>query len=104
MTASVSVVAAALLTAVLASAGPASAQTGPRLYAGASIGTFSVSADAVDGASVAAGLFGGVALSKFVDAEIEVSFRPIRSHGHTPARASRSHRRARRERRSSVSA
>ena len=72
MTASVSVVAAALLTAVLASTGPASAQTGPRLYAGASIGNFSVSADAVDGGSVAAGLFGGVSLSKFVDAEIEL--------------------------------
>ena len=52
---------------------PASAQTGPRLYAGASISSFSVSADEVDGRSVAAGFFGGIALSKFVDAEFELA-------------------------------
>jgi hypothetical protein len=72
MTPNVSVVSAALLTAILAGGMPASAQTGLRLYAGASIGNFSVSADAVEGGSVAGALFGGVALSKYVDAEFEL--------------------------------
>jgi hypothetical protein len=71
MTPRLSVVSAVLLVGVLAVGAPAGAQTRSRLYAGASIGSFSVSADAVDGRSVAGGVFGGVALSKYIDAEIE---------------------------------
>lgn len=72
MTLNVSVACITLLTAVMAAGMPASAQTGSRLYAGGSIGSFSVSADDVDGRSVAGAFFGGIALSKFVDAEIEL--------------------------------
>jgi len=72
MTIHASAVFAALLTAILAADTPASAQTRLRPYAGGSISNFSVSADDVDGRSVAAGLFGGVALSKYVDAEAEL--------------------------------
>jgi hypothetical protein len=59
--------------ALLASGTPAHGQT-LRAYAGGSLGRFSVSADDVDGQSVAGGLFGGLALSKHVDAEFEVAF------------------------------
>ena len=87
------------LIAVLAGAPPAGAQSGLRPYAGGSVGNFSVSADAAEGKSASGGFFAGVALSKLVDAEIRAhALRPIRSHGHTPAEASRSHRPARRER------
>lgn len=72
MTPSVSVVSAALLTAILAAETPASAQTRLRPYAGGSISNFSVSGDDVDGRSVAGGLFGGISLAKYVDAEIEL--------------------------------
>jgi hypothetical protein len=51
---------------------PASAQTGLRPYVGGSVGGFSVSADHVDGRSVAGGLVGGISLSRYVDAEIEL--------------------------------
>jgi hypothetical protein len=67
-----SVACIAFVTAIMAAGTSASAQTRSRLYAGGSIGSFSVSADAVKGRSVAGALFGGIALSKFVDAEIEV--------------------------------
>jgi hypothetical protein len=67
-----STVCAALLTLFLAGSAPASAQTGLRPYVGAGVGSFSVSADAVDGRSVAGALLGGIALSKFVDAEFEI--------------------------------
>jgi hypothetical protein len=72
MTLNVPVACITLLTAIMAVGMPASAQTGSRLYAGGSIGSFSVSGDVVKGSSVAGALFGGIALSKFVDAEMEV--------------------------------
>lgn len=72
MTSGLAVISVAVLTTVLAAAGPANAQARLRPYAGASIGNFSVSADEVDGGSVAGGLFAGLALSRYVDAELEV--------------------------------
>ena len=72
MTASLSIAPAALLIAILAGGTPASAQTRLRLYAGASVGSVSVSADEVDGRSIAGGIFGGLSLSKYVDAEVEL--------------------------------
>jgi hypothetical protein len=63
---------AAVLAAHVAGAAPASAQTGVRPYFGGSLGNFSVSADQVEGGAVAGGLFGGIALSKYVDVELEV--------------------------------
>ena len=50
------------------------AQTSLRPYAGGSVGQFSVSADEVEGGSVAGGLFGGMAFSKYLDAELELVF------------------------------
>ena len=50
------------------------AQTGLRPYIGGSVGHFSVNADEVDGGSVATGLFGGMAFSKYVDAELDLVF------------------------------
>jgi opacity protein-like surface antigen len=64
-------VAAAVVTAILAAA-PAAAQSRFQPYAGASIGSFSVSADEVDGRSVAGGLFGGMSLGTYVDLDVEV--------------------------------
>jgi Outer membrane protein beta-barrel domain len=71
MTPNVAVVSSALVAAILAGAMPAGAQTS-RLYAGGSLGSFSVSADLVEGRSVAGGVFAGIALSKYVDAEVEI--------------------------------
>ena len=65
-------VSASILAAYMAGAAPASAQTRFRPYVGGSLGSFSVSADEVEGGSVAGGLFGGIALSKYVDVEFEV--------------------------------
>ena len=59
--------------ALLATGTPANGQI-LRAYAGASLGSFSVHADEVDGRSIAGGLFGGMALSKYVDAEFEIAF------------------------------
>jgi hypothetical protein len=64
--------AAVLAGALVVSAHPAGAQTAPRLFVGGSIGSFSVSADDVDGRSASAGIAGGIALSRFVDAEVEL--------------------------------
>jgi hypothetical protein len=60
--------------AFLARGTPANGQTRLRPYAGGSISSFSVSGDEVDGRSVAGGLFAGLALSKYIDAEFEVAF------------------------------
>jgi Outer membrane protein beta-barrel domain len=65
-------VSASILAAYMAGAVPASAQTGFRPYVGGSLGSFSVGADEVEGGSVAGGLFGGIALSRYVDVEFEV--------------------------------
>ena len=62
--------AAGVVTAILAAA-PATAQSRLHPYAGASVGSFSVSADEVDGRSAAGGLFGGVSLAKYVDLDAE---------------------------------
>jgi hypothetical protein len=72
MTSQTATASVAVLTFFLAGSSPASAQTGLRPYVGGSLGSFSVSADEVDGGSVAGGLLGGVALSRYVDAEFEV--------------------------------
>jgi hypothetical protein len=62
-----------LTTLVLAGlAVQVSAQPRSRFYAGASAGGFSVHADEVSGSSGAGGLFGGIALSRYADAEFEV--------------------------------
>ena len=63
--------AVAVLT--ISSVASARAQTTHRCYAGAGIGSFSVSADDVDGRSVATSIVGGVALWRHVDAEVEVA-------------------------------
>ena len=70
MTRHVYVLAAGVVTAILTVA-PAVAQTRFHPYAGASVGSFSVSADEVDGRSVSGGLFGGVSLAKYVDLDVE---------------------------------
>jgi hypothetical protein len=70
MTHHVYVLVAAVVTAILAAA-PATAQSRFHPYAGASVGSFSVSTDEVDGRSVAGGLFGGVSLAKYVDLDVE---------------------------------
>lgn len=72
MTPSPTLVSIGLLAGVLAGASPAGAQSGLRPYAGGSVGSFSVSADAVEGSSVAGGFFAGVALAKYADVEFEV--------------------------------
>jgi Outer membrane protein beta-barrel domain len=72
MTTRVALVSAAILTACVAGVAPAGAQSRLRPYVGGSLGSFSVSADEVDGGSIAGGLFGGVALSRYIDAELEV--------------------------------
>jgi hypothetical protein len=59
---------------VCALAAPAHAQTRFRPYVGGSIGLFSVDADEVDGRSVAPALVGGIAVSRFVDVEVEATF------------------------------
>ncbi|HEY7499230.1 MAG TPA: hypothetical protein VH740_11985, partial [Vicinamibacterales bacterium] len=51
---------------------PAFAQSSSRLYAGASLGSFDVSADDVDGNSLSAGILAGIAVSRFVDIELDV--------------------------------
>ena len=73
MTRHVYVLVAAVVPAILAAA-PATAQSRFRSYAGASIGSFSVSADQVDGRSLAGGLFGGLSLAKHVDLDVEFVF------------------------------
>jgi hypothetical protein len=64
--------AATLLLAGTAS--PARAQSAPRLFVGGSLGSFSVDADHVEGRSAATGIVAGVALSRIIDAEIEMVF------------------------------
>jgi len=66
------VVATAMMIAVFAAAKSADAQALSRLYIGGTLGNFSVSADEVDGRSLAGGLLGGIALSRYVDAEVEL--------------------------------
>ena len=64
---------AVLVCAVsLGAAASATAQPVSRFFVGASVGTFSVNADDVDGRSGAGGIVGGVRLSRFVDAEVEI--------------------------------
>ena len=70
MTRHVYVLVAGVVSAILTDA-PAVAQTRFDPYAGASVGSFSVSADEVDGRSVSGGLFGGVSLAKYVDLDVE---------------------------------
>ena len=70
MTRHVYVLVAGVVTAILAAA-PATAQSRFHPYAGASIGSFSVTADQVDGRSLAGGLFGGFSLAKHVDLDVE---------------------------------
>ena len=70
MTCHVYVLVAGVVTGILAAA-PATAQSRFHPYAGVGIGSFSVTADQVDGRSFAGGLFGGFSLAKHVDLEIE---------------------------------
>ena len=70
MTRHVYVLVAGAVTAFLTVA-PAVAQTRFHPYAGASVGSFSVSADEVDGRAVSSGFFGGVSLAKYVDLDVE---------------------------------
>jgi Outer membrane protein beta-barrel domain len=74
MTARAPLFSAALLIAFLAAATAANAQSSLRPYVGGSLGSFSVSADDVEGRSVAGGIVGGLALSRYVDAEFEAAF------------------------------
>ena len=74
MAPSLTLVSIGLLAGVLAGASPARAQSGLRPYVGGSAGSFSVSADEVEGTSVSGGVFGGVALAKYVDVEFDVVF------------------------------
>lgn len=53
---------------------PVGAQSGGRFYAGAAIGGFRVSADEVDGSSIAASLLGGVAATPWLDVEVDLAF------------------------------
>jgi hypothetical protein len=59
------------LTAVAATA---HAQSAIRPYVGASIGSFNLDSDDVDGRTGSAGIVGGAALSRYVDVEVEVAF------------------------------
>jgi hypothetical protein len=63
--------AAAGALTILAAGSLASAQSIFRPYVGASVGAFVVSADEVDGRAVSPGIFGGVAVSRFVDVELD---------------------------------
>ena len=72
MTSSPTLVSIGLLIVVLAGASPAGAQSGLRPYAGGSVGSFSVSADEVEGTSASVGFLAGVALAKYVDFEFDV--------------------------------
>ena len=72
MTSSPTLVSIGLLIVVLAGASPAGAQSGLRPYAGGSVGSFSVSADEVEGTSASVGFLAGIALAKYVDFEFEV--------------------------------
>jgi hypothetical protein len=58
--------------ALLSVASDSSAQPRSRFYAGGSAGGFSVRADEVSGNSGAGGIFGGAALSRYADVELEV--------------------------------
>jgi hypothetical protein len=71
-------IALALLTTT-AGASLANAQPILKPYVGASAGSLSVSADDVDGRTPAAGLLAGIAVSRFVDVEIDAQFptRPV---------------------------
>jgi Outer membrane protein beta-barrel domain len=64
----------ALVAGVLAASPTVQAQPLSRFYVGGSIGTFSVDADEVEGRSPAATLLAGIALSRYVDAEVELTF------------------------------
>src|SRR5262245_55664322 len=56
-----------------ASEGLAAAQSNGRFYAGGAIGAFRVSADAVSGTSAAATVLGGVAVTPWLDVEVDVA-------------------------------
>jgi hypothetical protein len=64
----------AILSTIFAAAlaGRAAAQTDARFYAGAAAGTFTVSADDVDGTSMAGGFVGGIAVEPWLDVEVEL--------------------------------
>jgi hypothetical protein len=57
--------------ALVGIAAQADAQPRSRFYAGGSAGGFSVSADEVSGSSGAGGIFGGVAVSRYADVEVD---------------------------------
>ena len=63
-----------MLLAALIHARPGAAQAQFRPYAGASLGSFDVSADDVDGKSAAAGVVAGVTVSRLVDIEVDLQF------------------------------
>jgi hypothetical protein len=63
-----------VVLALLAAAQPAAAQSSFRPYAGASFGSFDVSADEVDGKSASPGILAGIAVSRFVDIEVDLQF------------------------------
>ena len=58
---------------VAASEGRAVAQSNGRFYAGGAIGGFRVSADAVSGTSAAGSVLGGIAVTSWLDIEIDVA-------------------------------
>jgi hypothetical protein len=72
MTPTLTLISSGLLVGVLTGASPAGAQSGLRPYAGGSVGSFSVSADEVEGTSVSGGVFVGVALARYVGVEFDV--------------------------------
>jgi Outer membrane protein beta-barrel domain len=67
------VIGAGTLT-MLAAGSLAYAQPALRPYVGASVGSFAVSADEVDGRSASTGLFGGIGVSRSVDVEFDATF------------------------------
>ena len=61
-------------SAMLGAAGSVGAQPRGRVYAGAAIGAFRVSADAVDGSSTAGSILGGIAVTPWLDVEVDATF------------------------------
>ncbi len=62
------------IAALTACATTAHAQSTIRPYVGASIGSFNLDSDDVDGRTATAGILGGVTLSRYVDVEVEAIF------------------------------
>lgn len=59
---------------VLLTAQAAAAQTRFRPYAGAALGSIDVDSDDVDGRAATTGVLGGLAVSRYVDVELEIAF------------------------------